>query len=60
MAKYSPIFSSEAAVGRRRFLGAAVSGGLVLLAIGACADIRSAPRDPDHKPFWEREEQRDD
>ncbi|GAB4363869.1 MAG: hypothetical protein Kow00114_20150 [Kiloniellaceae bacterium] len=57
--KHSPLFSAETAVGRRRFAGFAVSAALVAVALAACADLRSAPRDPNHKPFWEREEQRD-
>lgn len=58
--KLSPLFSAEAAVGRRRFAGFAVSAALVAVALAACADLRSAPPDPSDRPFWEREEQRDD
>jgi hypothetical protein len=58
--RHSPIFSSEAASGRRRFLGYGVSAALVLLAVAACAELTSQPRDPNDKPFWERNEQRDD
>ena len=58
--KVSPIFSGEAAAGRRRGAGIAVGIGLVILALAACADLKSSPRAPGDKPFWEREEQRDD
>ena len=57
--EHTPIFSSEAAVGRRRFIGYGVSGALVFFGVAACSDMKSTPRDPNDKPFWEREEQRD-
>lgn len=58
--RHSPIFSAEAASGRRRFAGLLVSAALVAVALVACADLSSGPRDPKDKPFWERNEQRDD
>lgn len=58
--KYSPIFSRTARSGPRRLAGWLVSSALVGLALVACADLTSTPRDPDDKPFWERNEQRDD
>ena len=57
--KHSPLFSAEATIGRRRFAGFAVGAALVAVALAACADLRSTPRDPNDRPFWEREEQRD-
>lgn len=57
--KYSPLFSTETSIGRRRFAGFAVGAALVAVALAACADLRSTPRDPNDPPFWEREEQRD-
>ena len=45
---------------RRRF-GRLVAGlGLMTLGLAACAGGQSRPRDPNRKPFWQREEQRDD
>ena len=58
--KHSPLFSAEANIGRRRFLGYGVSASLVLLAVAACGNIKSQPRDPNRAPHWERNEQRDD
>ena len=54
--RYSPIFPTEANRSRRR-LGYGVSAALVLLAVAACADLRSHPRDSDGGPYWERVEQ---
>lgn len=48
---------------RRRL---ARASGLLLISLmlsailAACADLKSQPRDPGDKPFWERNEQRDD
>ena len=33
---------------------------LLPLVLSACAGLKGRPRDPNRKPFWEREEQRDD
>ena len=57
---HSPIFSAEATKGRRRFLGFGVAASLVLLALAACSQMNAQPRDPGDRPFWERNEQRDD
>ena len=46
-------------MGRRRIFGYGISAVLALLPLAACADMQSTPRDPNKKPFWEREEQRD-
>ena len=58
--KTSPIFSRAARTGPRRLAGWLVSFALVGVALVACADLSSSPRDPQDKPFWERNEQRDD
>ena len=56
--KYSPIFSDEANVGRRRFIGYAVTTALVLLPLAACAGGQGKQTSmADKKPFWEREAQ---
>lgn len=45
----------------RRLFGRRLLGiGLATLALSACAGGQSQPRDPNRKPFWEREEQRND
>jgi len=38
----------------RLMLGA----GLLTLTLSACAGVKSTPRDPNKKPFWERDDQR--
>jgi hypothetical protein len=58
--KHSPIFSDEAVSGRRRYAGTFVAVMLVSLALAACADLKGTPPSADDKPFWQREEQRDD
>ncbi|NIA68681.1 hypothetical protein HBA54_08760 [Pelagibius litoralis] len=47
---------------RRRFtrLMAGLGLGVMTLGLSACAGVQSQPRDPNRKPFWERNEQRDD
>jgi hypothetical protein len=51
---------SNGETSRRRFGAELLGLALLTLALPACGDIKSTPRDPDRKPFWEREEQRDD
>jgi len=47
----------------RRAFGRVMAGmgiGLMTLGLAACSGVQSRPRDPNRKPFWERNEQRDD
>ncbi len=47
---------------RRRF-GRLLAGfglGAATLGLAACSGVQSQPRDPNRKPFWQRNEQRDD
>jgi len=51
--------SHDRAVARRRIGSLLLGFSLATLALSACAGVQSTPRDPNDKPFWEREEQRD-
>lgn len=44
----------------RRHFGRLLAGFGLAVGLSACAGLKGRPRDPNRKPFWEREEQRDD